>query len=240
MTRPVEERIAHGDAAMVDYLTLDNIGNGYPERPKIAANDAGFERDLRAAMRELPAAVKRVVAAKLAGIRLAATIAAPAADDRKHAIQYILLHELAHVLAIGGRVHPSWAQAPASIGDPAAYPFFALSWRVAEGRYATRFDEGFPQRKEIVYYFGAKLDGAGMRPAYEWLERTDFATLYSATHPADDFAEAFANYVHVVMMKRPFEVRILEGGKLVKSYRPCWEQERCRRKREIVEGMLGP
>ena len=97
----------------------------------------------------------------------------------------------------------------------------------------------FAQRKDVVFYFGPKLDAAAMDATYAALELTNFPTLYAATHPADDFAEAFANYVHVVMMRKPFEIRIERGGKAVRTYRACWEAQRCAAKRAYLESFLG-
>ena len=42
-------------------------------------------------------------------------------DDRVHAIQYILLHEIGHVLSIGAKVHPSWNVDPKDVGPPERY-----------------------------------------------------------------------------------------------------------------------
>ena len=163
----------------------------------------------------------------------------PARDDRIRAIQYILLHELGHVLSIGGDAHPSWNVAPAKVGEVGRFPFFAQSWRITDGRYSTPFEAAFPQRKDVVFYFGAKLDAASMKAVYDALERTNFPTLYAATHPGDDFAESFASYVHVVMMKRPYQVRIENAGKMVKTYGACWDQPRCAGKRRYLEDFLG-
>jgi hypothetical protein len=297
MARPLHERIGLGGPELVEYLTLDNLGNGYPQRPRVPAPDRAFIAEMHAALVELPAPVKRLLERKLAGIyliedfggtgftdevmdasgkpvagfivldpsvlrahtanswitwrentpfkpdaghTLIARIAAPAADDRKGAIQYILLHELAHVISIGAKVHPSWAISAAEVGPTAAFPYFGLSWRVDKGRYATLFDDTFAERGNVVFYFGPRLEAAQMKAAYEGLERTNFATLYSATHPGDDFAEAFANYVHVVMMKKPFAIEIGEGGRPVKTYRPCWEEPRCAAKRRLIEELLRP
>ena len=295
MARPVHERIGLGGKELVEYLTIDNVANGYPQRPRVPARDDAFLAEIRAAIVELPAPVKRLLERKLAGVylieeiggtgftdevsdaagkpvagfivldpavlrphtanswitwrentpfragaghELSARIAAAGSDGRKGAIQYILLHEFAHVISIGGNVHPSWAMAPAT-GTVGTYPYFDLSWRPAKAGYETRFDEVFPERRGIVYYFGPKLEAAQMKAAYDSLERTNFATLYSATQPGDDFAEAFANYVHVVMMKKPFEIAIREGGRPVKTYRPCWEEPRCAAKRRLIEELLG-
>jgi hypothetical protein len=287
--------VAPGGPELVDYLTIDNIANGYPQRPRPPADDAAFLADVRGAVASMPAPVKRLLERKLVGVllvediggtgftdevvdaqgkavagfivldptvlrehtanswitwrentpfkpsarhRLSARIESGARNNRRQAIQYILLHEFAHVIAIDGRVHPSWALSPSEVESPGDYPYFGLSWRISNDRYVSVHDENFPRRKDIVFYFGPKLDGFDMRSTYESLERTDFATLYSATHPGDDFAEAFANYVHVVMMKRPFAITLREGNRVVKTYRACWEQARCAAKRRVIEELL--
>lgn len=294
--RPLAERVAAGGPELVDYLTIDNIANGYPQRPRPAAHDPAFVADVRGAIAAMPASVKRLLEQKLVGIllvediggtgftdevvdaqgkavagfvvldpvvlrghtanswmtwrentpfrpsarhQLAARIESDAGNNRRQAIQYILLHEFAHVIAIDGRVHPSWALPPSEVASPGDYPYFMLSWRISGDSYAGVNDAIFPRRKDVVFYFGPRLDAADMRSTYETLERTDFATLYSATHPGDDFAEAFANYVHVVLMKKPFAITLREDGRVVKTYRACWEQARCAAKRRLIEEMLG-
>ena len=177
-----------------------------------------------------------------AGFSLRATIQQGAADNRRHAIQYILLHELGHAVSAGMRIHPDWSTRPREVREAEEYPYFRMSWRVDRlaDRYESVFDRDFAQRKDVVYYLGPRLDARDMRSVYERLEKTNFATLYAATSPADDFAEAFANYVHVVMLKRPFEIALLEGDRVVQRYRPCWEEPRCAAKREILEALLSP
>jgi len=63
--------------------------------------------------------------------------------------------------------------------------------------------------------------------------------LYSATRPGDDFAEAFASYVHTVLMRKPWEIRIYANGKQAKVYGPCWSEARCAGKKKILERFLG-
>jgi hypothetical protein len=293
---PVEQRVGPAPPELVDFVALDNIKNGIPNQPRSATVAADFLRDVRDAIDEMPAQVKRHLSRRLAGIyfvgdlggtgftdqildarsrpaagyvlldpevlertanawatwkestpfkaapgfRLEAQIEEPHEDSRKNAIQYILLHELGHVLSIGRNFHPPWTVEPKDVKSVAGYPFFLLSWKVSrkDNRYSTIFDRTFPQRKSVVYYFGAKLEAGQMRATYENLERTNLATLYSTNHPADDFAEAFANYVHTVLMGKPFRIRIYEGGKDVKTYGSCWEQQRCAEKRKILERFL--
>jgi hypothetical protein len=176
-----------------------------------------------------------------AGYRLKAQIETARQNNRKNAIQYILLHELGHVLPINENFHPFWGIAPKDVPSTDNYPFFLLSWRIdrADNQYVTVFDGSFPQRKDVVYYFGAKLPADQMVATYDNLERTNFATLYAVTRPGDDFAEAFASYVHTVLMKKPFVIGLYKHGKLAKSYGACWNDERCAGKRKLLESFLG-
>jgi hypothetical protein len=172
--------------------------------------------------------------------KLEASIETPANDNRRNAIQYILLHELGHVLSINRNVHPRWDIPPKTVPAGARFPFFELAWRIdrSADRYRSKFEAGFPLRGSVVYYLGAKLAATDMVAAYGSLEKTNYPTLYAATGPGDDFAESFASYVHSVLMKRPWEIRIIHDGKLAKLITTCWEEARCAAKRKILEDLL--
>lgn len=175
---------------------------------------------------------------------LEARIERGAQDNRRQAIQYILLHELGHVLSIGRTFHPSWTITPKEAAPTVeGYPFFKLSWKVdaKEDRYVSLFDGAFALRADVAYYFGARLRGDQMVEAYKQLARTNFPSLYAASRPGDDFAESFASYVHVVLMKRPWEIVVRRGGEQALTYDACWEEERCAAKRKIIEDAIkGP
>ena len=176
------------------------------------------------------------------GYALQARIEDPAGDNRKNAIQYIMLHELGHVLSIGGDVHPSWNLDPKEVPASSRFPYFDLSWKIdrAANKYTSLFEGALPQRKNVAYYFGAKLDAAEMAPTYASLEKTNFPSLYAATRPGDDFAEAFASYVHVVLQKRPWEIIISRDGQVVKTFKSCWDEARCAAKRKLLEQLIKP
>ena len=174
-----------------------------------------------------------------AAYKLEAQIENEDGDNRKNAIQYILLHELGHIISIGENVHPRWDGPPSSAEK---FPFAALSWKLltTDKKYASRYDDlFFRERADVRYYFGAKIDAQRMLPLYEQLLDTNFPTLYAATHPGDDFAESFVSYVHTVMQKRPWEIRLYTHGKFTKTVKTCWEEKRCTEKREILERILG-
>lgn len=172
--------------------------------------------------------------------RLEARIEADGNNNRKNAIQYILLHELGHVLSIGADIHPPWNIKPSEVGRDAKYPFYELSWTIDRQAddYRSRFDAAFPQRANTVYYFGAKLAAADMVTTYTRLKNTNFPSLYAATRPGDDFAESFASYVHVVLMRRPWQITISRDGQVVHTFKACWEEARCAQKKKILEQLL--
>ena len=299
LAKPVEQRIGAAPPELAEYVNLDNIKNGYPDKPLAVVPPPDFLDDLRDAIDEMPAAFKRLLAPKLAGIyfvkdlgstgygdlvrdaaskpvagfvvldalllsrqtanawatwkentpfksqsgcQLTAEIETAEQDNRKNAIQYILLHELSHILAINENIHPDWTVEPRDVQSTAEFPFYRLSWSIdrESNRYVSIFDKAFPQRKDVVYYLTPRLFSDQMVATYTNLERTSFATLYAATNPFDDFAEALTTYIHTVLMKKPFEIRIHVNGRLAKVYRSCWTQQRCAQKRTILERLLAP
>lgn len=171
---------------------------------------------------------------------LTSTIEAPDQDNRKNAIQYILLHELAHAIAVGRNVHPEIGLVKTTVPKPGTFPFFDISWKVdpATMQDASHFDEMWPKRSTVVYYKHANLSAKDMEMTYENLARTNFPTLYAATVPGDDFAESFASYVHTVRLGKPWNVTLHHKGKPSQVFETCWNQERCAPKRKLLESLL--
>lgn len=292
--RPLEQRVAAAPVELLQFLTLQNILEGFPNRPQTAAMPPDFIQDVEEALAEIPAVIRQRLASRLAGIffvknlggtgltdyargrwfesdagyivldmdvltpltangwaswkentpfrldpkfRLEARIASDSQNNRKNAVQYILLHEIAHVLSIGEKFHPPWDAKPQSL---TAYEFARLSWDIElpKQSYISHFDTRFTLRKEVVYYLGARLPASQMRTVYDQLESTNFATLYAATNPGDDFAESFVSYVNAVLLERPNEINIYEEGRLIKTYPSCWQHVRCASKRSVLELLL--
>ncbi len=162
-------------------------------------------------------------------------------DTRQNALQYILLHELGHVASVGRNMHPNWnASVQRQAASTEKFPFFDTTWTLdpVGGTVPSRFDREFVQRKDVVYYGVARLPAAAMASTYASLEHTSFATLYAATSPGDDFAEAFANYVHVVKLKRPWQIVLAKDGQVIKTIKPCWDEARCADKRRLLEALF--
>jgi hypothetical protein len=158
-------------------------------------------------------------------------------DTVENAIVQILLHEIGHALGMATGVLPSWN------GDgavPPEAPFPALSWRMKGNQAESLWEEAFPERKSLkVYASGdAPVSLEQARETYRHLLATGFPTLYAAMNPWEDFAESFANYLHVVREKKPYEVLIRETGKPDAAFSSCWGQERCAAKRAFLEKWL--
>ena len=174
------------------------------------------------------------------GFSLTASIASPGQDNRRNAIQYILLHELGHIASIGADIHPHWGIAPNDVERTDNLAYFKLSWTIArqENRFISLFEPAFETRRDVVYYAEAKLRGSQMQAVYTQLAATNFATLYAATSPGDDFAEAFASYIHTVMMRKPLHIEIRDADRTLLKYSSCWTQARCADKRALLEQLL--
>lgn len=154
-------------------------------------------------------------------------------DGRRALLQYVLLHEIGHVIALLAGIQTESGDVPSRREF-----FYDHAW--TEEGHQSRFDAAFPQRQRLAYYREPRLDAAQARAAYEALAATNFPTMYAATNSGDDFAESFANYVHVKVLGRPFEVTIHENGHEVLRQGACWDEPRCAAKRRAVEWLLVP
>jgi len=172
---------------------------------------------------------------------LNAKIEKTSSDTFSNAMQYILLHELAHIATIGENIHPSWSFDVKKNTVLNPYPFSYLSWRVSDKKYVSIFDESFPLRTKIKYYTDdskKKFDNNLMKSIYEKVEKTSFPSLYAAKSIYEDFAESYVTYVHTVIMHKPFEITISKGNKVVKKIQLCWGQPRCAEKEKLIKKFI--
>jgi len=169
------------------------------------------------------------------GHTLEAAIAWPEQDTRAGALQYLLLHEFAHVLSAGGNFLPRWWEPVPS----SRFGFLDLSWNVVDGRFATRPGSDFALRKTVDFYGNAKLGSDAIIDACLGLLDSDFSSLYGATNPYDDFAECFASYVHMELLGRPHVLRIHRDGEPLAEVDNFWDGQRSGPKRDFMRTLLG-
>lgn len=172
------------------------------------------------------------------GFTIEGTLEAPETDTPQGSLEFLLLHELGHVMAINSYIHPDWAADHRKV-DLEDYDFAPLSWQGGLNDYARK--NPHPPPGPIRYYSNNPdrplISQAGAY--YVWLEATDYPTLYAATNVFDDFAESFATYIHTEVYGKPFEIRIKEGETVVRTMPVCWKMPRCAAKRKVLEEILG-
>lgn len=167
-------------------------------------------------------------------------IEAPADDNRKNAIQFILLHEFGHVLTAGTGFLPDWWIAPQDVGSTEDYSFLPLSWQVTDDkRIVPLAQDDFALRDSLKYYADGQLSGDAVLDVFEAVGETSFATAYAATNAYEDFAESFASYVHTVLMKKPLEISVRVEGQVLVRHADRWSHSRCQQKRDLFASFLG-
>jgi len=169
------------------------------------------------------------------GIALDVVIAEPERDTRAGALQFLLLHEFAHVLTLDASfLPPWWAQAP-----DAPFPFLDLSWETTPlGRFAPRPGRDFALRAELDFYGNNKLPNEAILTAYSGLEGSDFPSLYGATNPYDDFAECLATWVHAEVMGRPLRLQVAFDGVPQATLDDFWASPRSSAKRAFMQRLF--
>jgi hypothetical protein len=175
------------------------------------------------------------------GFRVKMTLEAPAGDTLENALRFIFLHELGHAVALAQGIHGFWDDEglPAATRDS---PYVRISWQPAldRSRMDSRWSGRFPRLAQIKFYSFAKapLLLSDAEAVYRALAQTDFPSLYGASNLYDDFAEAFAIYVHTKLQGRPYEVEVLEGDQSRLRYSSCIVTGGCPEKVKAVEAAL--
>jgi hypothetical protein len=159
-------------------------------------------------------------------------------DSRAAAIQYILLHEIGHLVGAAKGAHPNWLT-----GDhPQNWPFTKASWSTWDGGFKgkSKYDETFVNRSKLKFYSfqDAPLTSREMDETYGQLLKTDFVSLYAATNMYDDFAETYSMYVHVVLQNRHWKIRITKEAEAVREIKDPILDQRCESKRRYLDKMF--
>jgi hypothetical protein len=162
-------------------------------------------------------------------------------DNKINAIQYILLHEMGHILNIDNPNLPYWAPTDKQKNNEmSSYEYVNLSWKSVGDKLVYQNDNLQKYLGKINYYSREpKLPSQESVLIYDQLGQSNFASLYSMTHLSDDFAEAFVTYVHTEMMRKPFLIEIFHGSKKVKEFKSCWKSQRCKSKLQSLKKVMG-
>jgi hypothetical protein len=155
-------------------------------------------------------------------------------DDTIGAIEYILLHEMGHILGMASGVHASWNE-PAVVSH--IYPFTLLSWKMEGDTVTSLFDGCFSERKFIQPYAFEK-SAFSLTQANDVYRKifnsTNFPTIHASVNPWEDFAESFVNYFHVIHENKPYEIHLKKEGTPDSIFHSCWNQNACETKKEFL------
>jgi len=154
-------------------------------------------------------------------------------DSIAAGIRFILMHETGHIAGQTSGMMMSY-QDPHP--DVEKSEFAKLSWASPT---RTRFDSDFKMRSRVRFYQDQPPLAMSDAPkVYEQLNRTDLPTLYSCVDPHEEFAEAFALYVHSVLMQKHYEVRLSTGKEVTVLARDRILAPQFEKKRKLIEKVL--
>ncbi|TGK47838.1 hypothetical protein EHQ16_01435 [Leptospira kanakyensis] len=130
-------------------------------------------------------------------------------NSKESAIRFIILHELGHILSITQGHAPDFSEPQR---DFRKFPLFdGIWWSETYSPYEATF---FPERNKIKFY--QKTPTLSLFPEgkflYKKLKNTGFVSLYAATNADDTYAEAFAEYIHVLILKKDYKVILSTGA----------------------------
>ncbi|BBB59884.1 hypothetical protein UNDKW_1611 [Undibacterium sp. KW1] len=161
-------------------------------------------------------------------------------DNRKNAMQFLLLHEFGHVMTANSEFLPDWWIGSQKFKSTEEYSFLSLSWQIAmNGDIIPLLRHDFEHRKNLHFYSDQQVAGDLIPDIYKALEKTGFSSLYAATNAYDDFAEAFAMYVHSVMMGKPYRLSIRSGDEIIMEVADYWSSPRARSRKQLFAEYLG-
>lgn len=149
------------------------------------------------------------------------------------AIEYILLHEVGHIVSVQKGIVPDFREKYRNFN---AFEFSKGIWEVEN---VSSWDSSFPLRKEIKFYSSKPIDlENNWKKIYPVLENTPFPTLYSATNGDDFFADSFVSYIHTELQKKIWTLEILQDGKKIYEMKNGIQKSRCKKQKEFLDRLF--
>jgi hypothetical protein len=147
-------------------------------------------------------------------------LAEPDQDTRKVLLEFVLVHELGHVVS------------RAMEGDPTIAAFMRASWPRQDALAATPLVH-YPERSNL-----APLPDDKIEAYFDLIASGPFPSPASVSNSDEDFADSIATYMHTVLRGRPWELELERGGQVLRSLHTCWDEARCSAKRQLIEQLL--
>lgn len=166
-------------------------------------------------------------------VKISVQIESALGDDIERATEYILLHEIGHLISIREKIVPDFREKNRDFST------FEFSNGVWKEELESLYDSQFPLRKKIRFYSAKPMDlDSTWNQIYPILETTPFPTLYSVISADDFFAESFVSYVHTEIQKKTWRLQILQDKKKVFEMQNGIQDKRCRRQKEFLDRLF--
>lgn len=121
-----------------------------------------------------------------------------------------------------------------------SYKLLKESWKLENEIVVPKFSS-FPEDLNYLRYYTTDdrlFTTKDMPEFYSSLHGTNFPNLFALSSSSKDFIESIANYMHTVILDKPFSVDIKENGRIVETLNSCWQQSRCQTKKSAIEDIL--
>ena len=150
--------------------------------------------------------------------------------DQVDTIRYILMHEMAHVLAINEDFHPATNMLFLREGLD-QYSFSKFSWRGKDlpAKYSNRYSGQLGFLNWLKFYSWPRYDDMTVKEVksmFKRLSSTNFPSLYATTSVYEDFAESLVHYFHTQYDKRPYALQVGQN----EVYWSCFLSGTCQEK----------
>lgn len=178
------------------------------------------------------ASMEYVPTVEYKGVSVQSRLARRNNDDRRLTLQYVLLHELGHVIDFDRKITPDSFDYG---GQTAGCGFTCLSWVE-------------PRRHRFSSQIGAAMHSAdndgydayvkALPTTFRLLSASNFPSVYATSDPAEDFADSFAQYVHSVVLGHPWELTLRINGTIEEQIGSCFLERRCPGKKSYFDRLL--
>ncbi|AVV79281.1 Uncharacterized protein XB15_01504 [Leptospira santarosai] len=149
------------------------------------------------------------------------------------AIEYILLHEVGHILSVQKGIVPDFREKHRNFST------FEFSKGIWEEENVSSWDSSFPLRKKIKFYSSKPIElSNNWNRIYPILENTPFPTLYSATNGDDFFADSFVSYVHTELQKKIWSLEIVQDEKKIYEMKNGIQKPRCKKQKDFLDRLF--
>ncbi|XDD51356.1 hypothetical protein AB3N59_06260 [Leptospira sp. WS92.C1] len=154
-------------------------------------------------------------------------------NDIVSALEYILLHEVGHILSVTQKIVPDFRDKNRNFSK---HEFSKGIW---ETETESLLDPDFPFRKRIRFYTKEPIDlSSNWDRIYPILITTPFPTLYSAMNGDDFFAESFVSYVHTILQNKIWNLELRQNKKKLFEMENGIGERRCKKQKEFLDRLF--